>query len=190
MRCRATQYSMVALPKFAADIQDLQLRFKVRGGSSSYQYILLVGIIPDQTLSADLYDTYTLVDTVHVTSTEWVDALIDFSGYQGDGGYIVIMTEEAMDVTSQQSIYIDDLYVEEIGGASAPTGFTGEMVDNSTVNLSWQSDASRFEVLYGGEGLSFNDPANKTQAVTGTTTTVSGLAANCTYEFYVRVAER
>lgn len=189
MRCRATQYSMVALPKFAADIQDLQLRFKVRGGSSSYQYILLVGIIPDQTLSADLYDTYTLVDTVHVTSTKWVDALIDFSGYQGDGGYIVIMTEEAMDVTSQQSIYIDDLYVEEIGGASASTGFTGEMVDNSTVNLSWQSDASRFEVLYGGEGLSFNDPANKTQAVTGTTTTVSGLEANRTYEFYVRVKE-
>ena len=190
MRLRETQYSMVALPKFAADIQDLQLRFKVRAGDTEHNYFLLVGVIPDQTLSVSIYDTYTFVDTLHIPSNEWEEVIVKFDGYKGDGGYIVLMTEKSLlDETSQKSLYIDDLYVEEAGGASAPTDLAGELVNNSTVNLSWQSDASKFEVLYGGEGLSFNDPANKTQAVTGTTTTVSGLEANRTYDFYVRVKE-
>ena len=190
MRGNDGQYSMVALPEFTTPIQDLQLRFKIRGNSASYRYELMVGVVTGDSLSKATYDTYTFIDSVIVDrTTEWREVIVRFDQYEGDGGRIAILTNYNTALTSQTSVYIDDVYVEEAGGASAPTDFTGEMADNSTVNLSWQSDASKFEVLYGGEGLSFNDPANKTQAVTGTTATVSGLEANRTYEFYVRVAE-
>ena len=190
MRGNDGQYSMVALPEFTTPIQDLQLRFKIRGNSASYRYELMVGVVTGDSLSKATYDTYTFIDSVIVDkTTEWREVIVHFDQYEGEGGRIAILTNYNTALTSQTAVYIDDVYVEEAGGASVPTDFTGEMADNSTVNLSWQSDASKFEVLYGGEGLSFNDPANKTQAVTGTTTTVSGLEANRTYEFYVRVAE-
>ena len=190
MRGNDGQYTMVALPKFTTPIQDLQLRFKIRGNSASYRYELMVGVVADQNLSKDTYDTYTFIDSVIVDKTaEWREVIVRFDQYEGEGGYIAILTNYNTSLTSQTAVYIDDLYVEEIGGAAGPTDFEGKFEDDGTVTLAWQSDASKFEVLYGGEGLSFNDPANKTQVVTGTTATVSGLEANRTYEFYVRVKE-
>ena len=188
---KQTEYSIFALPKFAVDLQNLQVRCKVRVAKDEFNSYLLVGVIKEvDALSDKTYQNYTLVDTIHIKGAEWEEVTVKFDGYEGDGGYIIFLTPEDMaDIDTQQTIYVDDLYVEEIGGASAPTDLAGEMVDNATVNLSWKSDASKFEVLYGGEGLSFNDPANKTQAVTGTTATVGDLESNRTYDFYVRVKE-
>ena len=195
IRFQATEpkerYSIFVLPKFKEEIQNLQIRCMVKAADDKARY-LLVGVLPDQNVDENTYNRFTLVDTLHlVNCKEWKEAIVRLDKYEGEGGYIVLLTqrEDSEDLGNEQKMYIDDLYVEKIGGVDTPTDLAGELVDNSKVSLSWQSDASKFEVLYGGEGLSFNDPANKTQAVTGTTATISGLEANRTYEFYVRVKE-
>ncbi|MBM4399336.1 MAG: choice-of-anchor D domain-containing protein, partial [Candidatus Cloacimonetes bacterium] len=108
-----------------------RVRFKAKGSTS---YVLSVGVIADPTDAA----TYTQVSSITLT-TAWVEYVVGFQTYAGQGRYITFKHGNASTI---QSIYVDDVMIEIIA-------------DNDLAALS----------LTGNVSPSVGNPSNYTVAV-------------------------
>jgi hypothetical protein len=71
----------------------------------------------------------------------------------------------------------------------APAGLTAGSLTNTTANLSWGATTtagSTFTVIYGPTGFNPATGGTTVSGVTGLNTTITGLTANTTYQFYVQ----
>ena len=164
------------------DIQDLQLSFYARFGTSSSTYIRLdVGVMTDPTEDS----TFTLVQSIPITTSYPSEPyVVSFSNYTGNGNYIAFRNTSLSTSTSTTYIYIDDVTLEEAPAcskalylASTPNAFSAD--------LTWMAEGNDFDVYY--KAASDDDYTAVTEVVLDEdgVFTLTGLASSTTYTWYV-----
>ena len=168
-----------AMPAIDTNISALQMGFWVKQTSTNYR--LIVGVM------SDLEDetTFVPVDTIINSSTsasEYHEVL--FSNYTGNGHYIAFRNFTPASYNYSYN-YIDDINVDFIPTCPAPTNVTAELINDSTVTVTWtpfDNTQNNFEVAYG----TGNNPDSMMFAYSSTNSvTITGLTAETNYNFYV-----
>ena len=175
-------YNMAILPPFAASIpiNTLQATFMHRGTNSTDRTI--VGVMSNP---ADP-NTFIPVDTVYPASTAstWTEREVVFSNYTGTGQYIAFMNHYT---TTNCYTYVDNLVIDLIPTCPKPSLLTMSNPTSTSISLSWTENgsATNWVVEYGPSG--FTQGTGSTVQVQGTpSTTITGLSASSTYDFYVK----
>ena len=168
-----------AMPAIDTNISALQMGFWVKQTSTNYR--MIVGVM------SDLEDetTFVPVDTIINSSTsasEYHEVL--FSNYTGNGHYIAFRNITPASYNYSYN-YIDDITVDFIPTCPAPTNVTAELINDSTVTVTWtpfDNTQNNFEVAYG----TGNNPDSMMFAYSSTpSVTITGLTAETNYNFYV-----
>ena len=89
-------------------INTLQLTFDARQNSTSYPFVLEVGVMTDPT---DI-NTFMLVSTITCQSTTYTNYEIPLSQYSGTGAYIAIRAPQPS--TNYNYGYVDNVVLENI----------------------------------------------------------------------------
>ncbi|MBO7445390.1 MAG: fibronectin type III domain-containing protein, partial [Bacteroidales bacterium] len=178
----AGTYNMAITPPFDVTIpvNTLQATFMHRGTNSTDRTI--VGVMSNPTDPT----TFVAVDTIYPGSpvSTWVEQEVVFSNYTGSGQYIVFRNEYT---STSCYTYIDNLSIDLIPACPKPKNLTTSSPTANSINLSWteMGSATAWVVEYGPVGFTLG--TGTTLNVTGTpSTTVSGLSASGTYDFYVK----
>ena len=175
-------YNMAILPAFdvSIPINTLQATFMHRASNSTDRTI--VGVMSNPTDPT----TFVPVDTIYPASTAstWTEREVNFSHYAGSGQYIAFMNHYT---TTNCYTYVDNLVINLIPTCPKPSHLTVSNPTTTSLNLSWTENgtANNWVVEYGISG--FTQGTGSTVQVTGTpSTTITGLSASMTYDFYVR----
>ena len=134
------------MPAIDTNISALQMGFWVKQTSTNYR--MIVGVM------SDLEDetTFVPVDTIINSTTsasEYHEVL--FSNYTGNGHYIAFRNITPASYNYSYN-YIDDITVDFIPTCPAPTNVTAELINDSTVTVTWtpfDNTQNNFEVAYG-----------------------------------------
>src|SRR5690606_25447652 len=107
--------------------------------------------------------------------------------------YIVLLPETTDDyfgfrhdlVTKARYIYIDSITYEEIPACPEPLGLEATNITTTSADISWVSDGTLFDVEWGVSGF-VQGEGTTIFGITTTTSTLSDLSPNTSYDFYVR----
>lgn len=167
------------------NVSDLRIQFYARRYISSYDGIIIVGVMTDPTNAS----TFTEVETINLTSEDYEKYVVPFSGYSGSGGYIAFkMSAPSSSTTYYCGVLVDDIIVETIPNCDAPSNLA--MVEHSntsnSVDLSWTPGGGEtaWKIQYKKETETTWTPF--TSQVTTNPFTLTGLEPNTDYQ--VRVA--
>ncbi len=105
----------------------------------------------------------------------------DLSAYVGQTVYIGFYSQ----TTDMFYFDLDDVEVKGIPACAEPETPIVSAVDSQGATLSWTSSLSSFEVEYGQQGF-IQGAGTMISGITATTTTLSGLSPDVSYEYYVR----
>ena len=161
-------------------INTLQLTFDARQNSTSYPFVLEVGVMTDPT---DI-NTFMLVSTITCQSTTYTNYEIPLSQYSGPGAYIAIRAPQPS--ANYNYGYVDNVVLENIPTCPKPTQVHVVSSTSTSVELGWTENgtASNWDIEYGPVGFAIGS-GTEVSASTNPFT-VSGLNPSTVYEFYVR----
>ena len=162
-------------------LNTLQVSFDARANTTSYPFKLVVGIMTNPTNK----NTFVPIDTITTQVTTYLNYEVPFSHYTGTGSYIAFMVPRP--TSGYNYGYVDNVTVELIPNCPKPTHVTASNPTTTSLTLSWTENgtASNWVVEYGPAG--FAHGAGNTVQVQGTpSTTITGLSASTTYDFYVK----
>ena len=175
-------YNMAITPAFdnSIPVNTLQATFMYRASNSTDR--LIVGVMSDPTNP----NTFVPVDTIYPSSTAstWVEREVNFSHYTGTGQHIVFLNHYT---TAACYTYVDNLVIDLIPTCPKPSHLTASNPTTTSLVLSWTENgtATNWVVEYGPSG--FTQGTGSTVQVQGTpSTTITGLSASSTYDFYVK----
>jgi hypothetical protein len=181
--CSTSTYNIAVLPFLdvtANPINTLQLSFMMRSTSGTTSTIT-VGVMTNP-LDAN---TFTPVAQVNNTTTGTFEPKeVSLSSYSGQGAYVAL---KLTNTSSTYSVYIDDILLETIPTCPRPTNLTATNATVNSISLSWTETgtAQNWIVEYGPMG--FTQGSGTTVQVQGSpSTTITGLTASTTYDFYVQ----
>jgi len=163
------------------DIQDLQLSFYARFGSSTTTYIRLdVGVMTDPNVDS----TFTLVQSIPLTTSYPEDPfVVSFSNYTGNGSYIAFRNTSLSTTTSSTYIYIDDVTLEEVPLCSKALYLSADP-GSFSADLTWQAQGEDIDLYY--KAASDDEYTEVTGvSLTDGVYTLTGLASTTTYTWYV-----
>ena len=161
-------------------INTLQLVCQVRALSTSYPFILVVGVMSN---SSNI-NTFTPEDTITVTSTTYSEYTFYFSQYTGQGNRIAIMAPKP--TSGYNYGYVDDIVVEPAPSCIKPTNISVNNITSNSVTVGWTSETNHqgWEVAavpHGGNVSSVTPEYASTN-----TYTLTNLNSSTTYDLYVR----
>ena len=161
-------------------INTLQLVCQVRALSTSYPFILVVGVMSN---SSNI-NTFTPVDTITVTSTTYSEYTFYFSQYTGQGNRIAIMAPKP--TSGYNYGYVDDIVVEPAPSCIKPTNISVNNITSNSVTVGWTSETNHqgWEVAavpHGGNVSSVTPEYASTNPYT-----LTNLNSSTTYDLYVR----
>ena len=162
-------------------MNTLQVSFYARALNTTYPFKLVVGVLANPASMS----SFTAIDTLNITSTAHTLYEIPLGHYSGPGTYIGLLAPQP--VTGMNYGYVDNIMVGLMPSCPKPTGLTASNITTTSIDLSWNENgsASNWVVEYGLTG--FTQGAGTTVQVQGTPgTTITGLSASTTYDFYVR----
>ena len=170
----------VVLPEvdtLALPMNTLQLSFWAKPSSSTYRPEFAVGVMTDP----NDHTTFTPVDTVVITSTDWTYVDIPMNNYTGHGSFFCLK-----DIyTSYWYAYVDDFTISEAPDCPSPNRLTTTGNTNTSVDLTWRErgSATMWQV-----GYSIGDATTMVfdTLVTTTSITIPGLTSGFRYNFAVR----
>ena len=184
-------YSYAALPELNAtvDVSGLTLYFNSRRYSSTtstYHSLIQVGVMSDPTDTS----TFELVQQIDMTPLPALTIQsneINFASYTGTGKYIAFFAPVIETTsTAYNYIYIDDIELMTTPTCIRPVNVAVSDITSNSVTVSWtpaSTDQTDFVVAYGTSDIL----SEMTQInVTGTSTTLTGLANSSTYYVYVK----
>ena len=152
---------------------DNRITLWARLDSSTYDKMIYVGTVSNP---ADM-GTFTLVDTVLVSGTDFRKYIVPLTG--ASDPYVALMVLKG---DNNIHLYIDDLTLEQQLACPNVRGLTLDSIIASSVTVSWRSNgACNFEVE-----LRQDDVVLQRFAVVGTTVTFDGLQLDNDYQVYVR----
>lgn len=145
----------------------------------------------NHTISLDAWDGAAWVNITQTSGnfTGWVEVADTLPASIPDTTKFRI--QAIADPTGTSSTYyfndlgVDDFFVKEQPSCTAPTTVSTSNITASSADVSWTSGGSSdAQVQYGTTGFAIG--SGTTIAVAGTTTNISGLTSNTTYDVYVR----
>ena len=192
------------------DVNTGNQAYQMRSGSDSSPDLILISPLlndfaSDKTISFFVYDednvgleVGTMSDptdettfTVFTTLTEasladdtWQQEFVDFSTYTGTDQYVAF---RGVFSDTFDDIFIDDFEYYVTPSCLSPLAVTVSNRTTTTGDVSWNdpSGSGQANVIYGQTGFDPNTGGTTLQ-VTGTSTTISGLIANTSYDIYVQ----
>ena len=173
---------IAVLPEIDANINEVQLRFWGRNGNGSSAYPeVLVGVMTDPTNAS----TFEQVESVSVSTKEYTEYTVDFSGYTGSGMYIAFKLNPAYSSYSYTYFSIDDITIESTLSCLTPTMLEASIEDEQSAVLNWTptSNETAWNLQY--KKASENE-WGETFTVEQTTYTLSALERATTYEARVQ----
>ena len=181
--CSTPTYNIAVLPYIdvvANPISTLQLSFMMRS-SSSITSTITVGVMTnplDET-------TFTPVAAVNNTVTGTFEPKeVNLSSYTGTGAYVAL---KLTNTASTYSVYVDDILLETIPTCPKPQNVTVSNPSQTSLTVSWteMGTAHDWIVEYGPAGY-MQGTGTTVQVHNTPTTTITGLSASTTYDFYVQ----
>ena len=182
-------YQMAVLPQLDATVNapdEVRLSFWAKKSSSSYDGYLHIGMMTDPTD----YSTFSLVDSVSL-STTYNYYTVPFNNYRGRGTYVAISCPRSNASSSYQSIYLDDVMLEELPSCIEPQHVTvlDTTITATAATVVWNADSSQsnFVVAY---GTSNDISTMDTMALSCTCfkANLTGLTPSSTYYVYVKAS--
>ncbi len=176
MYAPAANYSLMALPPFANNINELQMTFRAVKTTTAEQTLQL-GVI------TDLEEIGTFVPVAQVALTEayeweWMDA--SFAGYTGPQGYLAILAPEGL----ATSYYVDDIEVNLIPTCPRITGVSFSNTTTTGTTVSWNSvENGSYIVEY--DTIGFVPGTGIRATATDTTFALTNLTPGTFYDVYV-----
>ena len=118
-------------------------------------------------------------------TSPWRQQTYPLTTFAGQTVNIRFIGKGTSNFPSQSRIAIDDIFVGQASGCIPPSNFvnTGVQANSASFSLVLGS-STHHQISYGAPGTGAG--SGSIQRFSGTTTTVSGLTANTTYEAYVR----
>ncbi|MBR4786536.1 MAG: fibronectin type III domain-containing protein [Bacteroidales bacterium] len=161
-------------------MNTLQLSFDARN-QGSYTFTLVVGVMTDPRNKA----TFVPVDTIVTTSNIYANYDVPFNNYTGTGTYIALMAPRP--ASSYNAGYVDNIMVDLIPSCPKPHDLTVTNVTTNSASLSWteMGSAYNWNVQYGPAGFALGS-GTTIQVQNTPSTTITGLNANTSYDFYVQ----
>lgn len=151
--------------------------------SSTYSYDARVAIYAytvDANDSVVTPDDFILVNpyiTLAPGQTQYQEQIVPLTGLTGN-----VRLAFVVDTTSY-TFYIDDIVVEAMPSCPKPRLITADSVSQTTVELSWVSDATNFIVEY---KRSVDTVWDALTGISTNTTVVTGLAPSTAYDFRIK----
>ena len=162
-------------------INTLQVSFYARALNTTYPFKLVVGVLSNPASMS----SFTPIDTLTITSTTHALFEIPLGHYSGTGNYIGLLAPQP--VSGMNYGYVDDIMVDLMPSCPKPTNLTVSNLTTTSLDLNWVENgtAGNWVVEYGLSG--FTQGTGTAVQVQGTpSTTITGLSASTTYDFYVR----
>ena len=162
-------------------MNTLQVSFYARALNTTYPFKLVVGVLTNPASMS----SFMPIDTLNITSTAHALYEIPLGHYSGTGNYIGILAPQP--ATGMNYGYVDNIMVGLMPSCPKPNGLSASNISTTSIDLNWNENgtATNWVVEYGQTG--FTQGAGTTVQVQGTSsTTISGLSASTTYDFYVR----
>lgn len=192
----STSKSYVILPEMDASLDTMQITFKARAmyqGSSSvsnyatstYAHSVKIGTLVDPTdfSTFRLIETYTLTEVATTPSSAdayWEDVTVYLQG--ATGKYIALVS----DFNKTNYVWIDDLEISRAPDCIAPSAITAS-AGTTTVDITWSSIATQFEVALGHAGFALPAGADSIYTVNDTLALhIADLEPSTNYELYIR----
>ena len=176
--------SLAIMPGINPDVlnlTDLQVSFYARLSNANENVRLLVGVMDSPSDAS----SFTVVDTIVLTNAHPVEPfVVKFDEYEGSGTYVAFKNVTVTGATVSNSIYIDDVTLEEIPACSAPTNAEAFPASNS-VDLRWDNmTEGTYNVYYKADTDEvYIELLNV--VVSDNYYTIDNLDALTTYDFYV-----
>ena len=169
----------VILPEMDAPLNQLQVRFNFVQGGDSVR--LIMGVMEDPTAPiANIHVIDTLIRTNYDTTSAYVYIIYPLDGIEDTAGHLAFW-----DAFNDNYSFLDNIVIEYIPNCPSVTEVTAASTSTNSASVSWAgvASATSYIVEYGPRGFAAGTGA--TVSVTGTSTTLTGLAHSTTYEVYV-----
>ena len=166
--------------------RELTIVFDMKGGSNNYKLQIDAVKTPTSTATDEVVNITTLTST-----NTWQKVYLkvdDIEGYTSNNDFQYI---RFMQVTKQQTVYIDNLIISKDAIVTIPvSGLTPVAVSDTSISITFQEvtpGIESWQVAYGKHG-EYDKPA---KSYTGTIIdaqayTIKGLTGNTEYDIYVR----
>ena len=180
----ADQYAV--LPEIDATVIPLNtvvMSFSARAYSTSYPFIIQVGVLSDPADSS----SFQLVQTITVTGTSYVTKEAYFNDFTGTGSHIAIKV--AKPTSNYNYGYIDDIVLSVAPSCSPVNNLTVSNVAGSSAMISWEAGhfgtVSSYTLEYSEAGQ--DNWIEASSNVTSTNYMLSGLEPLTAYDVRVKV---
>src|SRR5690606_16299287 len=166
-------------PAFAEDIHNLRVKFQLRREGENSGTI-------DFGVMSDPFDlsTFEVVQTINPSDNVFHPYMFDLDTTVLSGGNNYIAFRHNSNANNWY-YWLDDFVVEPIPACPEPTGLAIANVTESSVDLSWVSSGSLFDIKWGVLGFDVETEGSLVSEV-GNPYTLTGLADSTSYDFYVR----
>lgn len=166
---------------------DMQIRWYdvVQSSSQNNTYDVLVS-----TTNTDVASFTDNLGTFDVTNIEWEEHILDLSAYTGQTIYVAF--HQTYSASSYWGFAIDDVTFMEAPTCIKPSDVTASNISGSSLDLSWNQEASEVNgyewyMMLENEDLAVDTPIQTGTTGTGVTTvSITGLSETTTYDVYVR----
>jgi chitodextrinase len=177
-----TSSTLALVSPLTNDLDDgnKRLRFRARSTSTFNTRELHIGTTNDPASGVvNRFDTVTLTTSMD----EYIVELTPANGYNGTDMYFVI---EHGNLSTFQTIYVDDVNYERIPTCFRPSGVQVSSITSTSASVSWTAAGSgtNFQIEYGINPL--GDPNNTRVLNTGTTASLASLIPGTGYCVWVR----
>src|SRR5690554_5947849 len=160
------------------DILSFDYGLRKYGTTYTAQGTISIEVSTDNGVTYSPFQTITHSDDVAWTSSEQ----FDLSAYAGENIRIRI-TATRTGSTDDYYLGFDNFYVGQPITCEAPSALTATNITTDTADLSWTSEGSTFDISWGAGAFDAEDGTIVAFANGGT---LSGLASQTTYQYYVR----
>lgn len=148
----------------------------------SFQYHMYGSTMGDLFVMAWNGSGYDLVTTLNGNQgNSWREAIVDLSNYKSNPTHFVFRSVKG---STLSDIAIDEIKVEEAPACPKVTLVTLDSVTSSSVQVSFSSSGSSFNVEYGPTG--FSQGTGTTTTLTASGQTITGLGSNMISDFYIQ----
>ena len=160
---------------------NLQVSFYARMSSVNDNVRLVVGVMDDPGDAA----TFIAVDTITLTNAHPVDPfIVTFDEYEGTGAYVAFKNVTVNGSTVANSIYIDNVTLEEIPVCAAPVGV--EIFPSSyTANVYWENMDLWSYNIYIKEASDTDYTVLNDQSFADSVLVLENLEPSTTYNMYI-----
>lgn len=173
------------------EMNDVNVSALTNAYLSFYFYMCGNGYTPINLLYVEAWDggNWNIVDTIQENTNGWKEYGYNMNAHVYNGNMLKVRFRAESGGSGTDYFgdnAIDDVSIVEAPSCIAPNSLMTNNVGYNSADVSWvdNNGASQWEVEYGASG--FTQGAGTTMSVSSNSTSITGLSATTTYDWYVR----